>query len=94
MDRSAVLWVGLVVAALVFLDLLFVELRRIFREAKRIVARLQGYTELPVFSLAAAAANDVERIDAAAVAIPILIARAQGAIAVLRSYFPKGSSPG
>jgi hypothetical protein len=93
MDRSAVTWVGLAVVALVFLDLLFVEVRRIVREAKRIASRLHGYTELPVFSLMAAAGSDVERINSAADEIPLLIGRGQRAIAVLRGYLPKGSSP-
>ncbi len=51
------LWIGTIVAVLVFLDLLFVELRRVFREGKRIVRRLGGYTELPIFSLLAASAR-------------------------------------
>ena len=52
------LWIGAIVAALVFLDLLFVELRRAFREGKRIVRRLEGYGELPVLSLFATGARD------------------------------------
>ena len=93
MDRSALAWVGLAVAALVFLDLLFVELRRVVREAKRIGTRLQAYTELPVLSMIAMAGSDVERISAAAEQVPALIERARRAIGVLRSYLPKGSSP-
>jgi hypothetical protein len=94
MDRSGVMWIGAAVAALVFLDLLFVELRRCVREAKRIAARLQGYTELPIFSLIAAAEHDVERIAQASEEIPLLLERAALAIATLRSYLPKGMSPG
>ena len=94
MDRTAVAWVGVAVAALVFADLLFVEIRRIVRELKRIDKRLKGYSELPILSLAAAASSDVDRITAAADEVAVLIARGQLAIAQLRSYFPKGSSPG
>lgn len=94
MDRTAVAWVGVAVAALVFADLLFVEVRRIVRELKRIDTRLKGYSELPILSLAATAEMDVARITAAADQMPLLIARGQLAIAQLRSYLPKGSSPG
>jgi hypothetical protein len=94
MDRSAVAWVGLAVAALIFLDLLFVEVKRIVREAKRIDSRVRGYGELPLFSLMATAAGDGERIGAASEEIPALIVRGKRAIGVIRSYLPKGSSPG
>ena len=94
MDRSALIWVGLAVAALVFFDLLFVELRRIVREAKRILARVRGYTELPLISLMATAGNDLERVGAASEEVSVLIERGRRAIGVLRGYLPKGSSPG
>lgn len=88
------LWIGTIVAVLVFLDLLFVELRRVFREGKRIVRRLGGYTELPIFSMLAVSAADAERIALAIEAVTPLLERAQRAAAVLRRYSPKGSSPG
>ena len=88
------LWIAAVVAVLVFLDLLFVELRRAFREGKRIVMRLAGYGNLPLWSLLAASEHDVERIAGAADAVTPLLERAQAALAVLRRYLPKGSSPG
>jgi hypothetical protein len=94
MDGSGMLWIGAIVAALVFLDLLFVELRRAFREGKRIVRRLEGYGELPVLSLFATGERDADRIMSALDAIPPLIERAQRAIDVVRGYMPKGSSPG
>ncbi len=94
MDRSGVMWIGAAVAALVYLDLLFVELRRSAREAKRIVTRLQGYAELPIFSLVASAEHDVDRIAQASGEIPLLLERAASAVATLRSYLPKGMSPG
>ena len=94
MDRSGLMWIGVAVAALVFLDVLFVELRRCAREAKRIGARLQGYAELPIFSLIAVAEHDVDRIAQASEDIPRLLERAAVAIATLRSYLPKGMSPG
>jgi hypothetical protein len=94
MDRSGLFWIGLIVVVLVFLDLLFVELRRIFREAKRIVTRLAAYADLPLFAELAASEYYVGRIVRAIEAIVQLIERAQTALAVLRSYIPKGSSPG
>ena len=94
MDRSGMLWIGAIVVVLVFLDLLFVELRRALREAKRIVKRLEGYGELPVLSMLATSEGDVERIVRAIDAAPPLIERAQRALGVLRGYLPKGSSPG
>jgi hypothetical protein len=94
MDGSGVVWVSAIVAVLVFLDLLFVELRRAFREGKRIARRLEGYGELPILSLIATSERDVERVIRAIDAVPPLIERARRAIAVVRGYMPKGSSPG
>jgi hypothetical protein len=88
------LWIGIIVAVLVFLDLLFGELRRAFREAKRIMNRLEGYTELPIFSMLATSERDVDRILAALDALTPLLERARRAVAVMRAYIPKGSSPG
>ena len=87
-------WIGAVVAVLVFLDLLFVELRRVLREGTRIARRLAGYADLPIFSLLAASGDDAERIGRAIEALTPLLERAQSALAVLRRYIPKGSSPG
>ena len=94
MDSNGMVRIGEIVAVLVFLDLLFVELRRAFREGKRIVRRLEGYGELPIFSLLAASERDVDRIVHAIDAVAPLIDRAQDALGVLRAYIPKGSSPG
>jgi hypothetical protein len=104
MDPTGVTWIALAVAVIVFLDLLFVELRRCVREAKRIATRLSAYAELPVFSLLATTEHDVSRLTAALETIPVLIERAQAAVAVIRrpfgrgepaaDYLPKGSSPG
>jgi hypothetical protein len=94
MDRSIVVWIGTIVVVLVFLDLLFVELRRVFREGKRLANRLAAYAELPIISRLATGERDVERILAAVGALAVLMERAQRAIAVLRRYLPKGSSPG
>ncbi len=88
------LWIGTIVAVLVFLDLLFVELRRAFREAKRLMTRVEGYTELPIFAQLATTERDVDRIMRAVDAVAPLVERAQRALGVLRSYLPKGSSPG
>jgi len=88
------LWIGVILAVLVFLDLLFVELRRAVREAKRIVNRLEAYAELPIVSMLAASERDVDRIVGAIDELTALVERARGAIGVLRGYIPKGSSPG
>ncbi len=94
MDRTGIMWIGVVVVALIFLDVLFFELRRAVREAKRIVTRLQGYTELPLFSLLPAAGTDIERIGTASAELSLLIERGTLAVATIRSYLPKGVSPG
>jgi hypothetical protein len=94
MDRSGLVWIGTIVAVLVFLDLLFVELRRVFREGKRLANRLAAYGELPIFDQLATGERDAERIVLALDALAPLAERAQAALAVLRRYIPKGSSPG
>jgi hypothetical protein len=95
MDPSGLVWIGSIVAVLIFLDLLFVELRRIFREGKRLAVRLAAYAELPILDLIAASENDLERIARAIDALASLLARTNAALESLRScYRPKGSSPG
>jgi hypothetical protein len=94
MDRSGLFWVGLIVVVLIFLDLLFVELRRIFREGKRIVTRVAAWADLPVLAELAASEYYVGRIIRALETMAHLIERTRTALAVLRSYIPKGSSPG
>jgi hypothetical protein len=104
MDRSGVVWIGVAVAVIVFLDLLFVEVRRCVREAKRLLSRLSAYAELPLFSMLAASENDVTRLTSALETLPLLVERAQRALEVIRRPFarhapapdnlPKGSSPG
>jgi putative copper export protein len=94
MDRSVLIWVGLIVAVLIFLDLLFNELRKMAREGGRIVKRITAYGELPIVSLLASGGEDVERISRASEELTLLILRGQLAIATLRRYLPKGVSPG
>jgi len=95
MDPSGLVWIGSIVAVLIFLDLLFVELRRIFREGKRLVARLVTYADLPIFNLIAACEGDIERIVRAIDALVSLADRTKTALESLRRcYKPKGSSPG
>ena len=94
MEGSGLLIVGIVVAVLIFLDLLFVELRRIWREGKRLAGRLAGYADLPIFAQLEAGERDAERIAAALDALGPLIERGQTALATVRAYKPKGSSPG
>jgi len=98
-DQSAIGWIALGIAALVFFDLLFVELRRAYREGARIVNRLIAYGDLPIISLVATAGQDAERLGTALEEILDLIARAQAALAVIGSrlrpapaYSPNGSS--
>jgi hypothetical protein len=94
MDRSGIEWVGVIVVVLIFLDLLFVEVRRILREGKRIAKRLAGYAELPLLHQIATSERDLDRIVRAVDAMAALLDRAHAAFAVLRRYIPKGSSPG
>jgi hypothetical protein len=88
-DRSTVLWIAAIVAALVFLDLLIVEVRRIVRELRRIRRRVAAYGELPIVSLAATAPADVERLVIALDRIPPLAARAEAALIALRLVKPR-----
>lgn len=99
------LWVGVAIVALVFLDALFVEVRRILREAKRLIRRLEGYAELPIFALLATAEADGERLSRALDAVPDLVDRAQRAWLTVVTfgrvraaspsggYIPNGSFP-
>jgi hypothetical protein len=93
-EGSGLFWIGIIVAVLIFIDLLFVELRRIWREAMRIVTRIEGYAELPIFTQLEASERDAERIAAALDALGALAERGQAALTTMRSYRPKGSSPG
>jgi hypothetical protein len=103
MDRGAIGWIAAAIVGLVFLDLVFVELRRAVREGTRIVRRLGSYGDLPIVSLLPGAADDAERLARALDAVPLLLARAEAALAVIRnpfgapapargSYSPNGSS--
>lgn len=84
MDSGTIGWIALAIAVLVFFDLLIVEIRRALREAKRIVRRLQGYAELPLFSLLAASEHDTERLNGALEQIPVLLERARSALETIR----------
>ena len=97
-------WVGAVIVVVVFLDALFVEIRRAVREGKRLMRRLQGYAELPLFALLATAAADAERLERAFDDLPALLDRARQAWTVVltfgrvrpvpaTAYSPKGSFP-
>jgi hypothetical protein len=93
-EGSGLVWIGIVVAVLIFVDLLFVELRRIYREAKRLVTRIEAYGELPLFAQLEASERDAERLSNALEALGPLVARAGGALTTVRGHIPKGSSPG
>ncbi len=84
MDQSAIGWIALAIAVFVYLDLLFVEVRRIYREGARIVRRLIAYADLPVVRQAARAGDDVERLTLALEALGPLIERGREAIEVIR----------
>jgi hypothetical protein len=104
-DHTTLTLVGVAIAVLVFLDALFVEIRRILREGKRLVRRLEGYAEQPIFALLAQAEADGERISRALEALPALLDRGREAwLTVLTfgrvrpappsgSYMPNGSFP-
>ena len=83
MDETTVFWIGGLVAAFVFLDILIVEIRRAFREARRIVDRVAGYADLPIVSLLASTPAELTRLDQSLAEITALLARARAALAVL-----------
>ena len=85
MDRGALVWIGIAVLALVFLDLLAVEVRRIVREGARLARRLSGYADLPLFDRVAAGSRDLGRIIDALVALAALLERGRQALATLRA---------
>jgi hypothetical protein len=106
MDTEMVLKVALGVAAVIFADALFVELRACAREAKRLITRLGAYGDLPIVSLLATTEHDVERLNVALEALPPLLERGSCALTVLRTfgrerpervtvpaYFPNGVFP-
>jgi hypothetical protein len=102
MDVGLLLKVALGVAAVIFADALFVELRAVVREGKRLIDRLGAYGDLPIVSLLATTAHDVERLNVALEALPPLLERGTCALTVLRTlgrerpvpaYFPNGMSP-
>jgi hypothetical protein len=96
-DQSAIGWIALAIAVFVYLDLLFVELRRIMLEGMRIVRRVAAYAELPVVKQAGRAGDDVERLTLALDRIAPLAERAQRALATIRArtrynpFVPNGS---
>jgi hypothetical protein len=83
-NQSAIGWIALAIAVFVYLDLLFVELRRIGREGGRIVQRLLAYAELPVIAQAERAADDVERLTIALEAVGPLLDRGRVALEAIR----------
>lgn len=83
MDPSTLVLIGIAVALFVYLDILFVELRRGYREASRLLARVAAYAELPVVAAAAKSTDDLSRLAAAVEAVPELAARAEAALATL-----------
>jgi hypothetical protein len=83
-DHSLIGWIALGVAVFVYLDLLFVELRRTYREGKRIVTRLIAYGDLPVVRRAAQAGDDVERLTNALEGVSPLLERGRAALTRIR----------
>jgi hypothetical protein len=84
-DQSAIGWIALAIAVFVYLDLLFVELRRIYREGMRILRRLIAYADLPVVAQAARTGDDVERLTVALEAVGPLLDRGRVALATIRN---------
>ncbi len=87
MDQEIVVRIGVAVVAFVLADLLFVEIRRAVREAKRAMRRVSAYGELPIFSLIGSAERDVERMVTALAEIPPLLERAEAALVAIRRPF-------
>ncbi len=85
MDQSAIGWIALAIAVFVYVDLLFVELRRIYREVLRILQRLMAYADLPVIAQAARSGDDVERLAGALEAVGPLLERGSVALATIRN---------
>ena len=92
MNASAIGWIALAIVAVVFLDILFVEVRRSVREAMRIVKRVGAYGDLPVLAQAARTGDDVERISAALEMVPSLLERGRVAVTTIR--YPRGRVAG
>jgi hypothetical protein len=84
-DQSAIGWIALAIAVFVYLDLLFVELRRIYREGMRILRRLIAYADLPVIAQAARSGDDVDRLVGALEAVGPLLERGSVALATIRN---------
>ncbi len=90
MNASAIGWIALAIVAVVLLDLLFVEVRRIVREATRIAKRVRAYGDVPVLAQAARTGDDVERMNAALETIPSLLERGRVAVTTIR--YPRGQA--
>jgi hypothetical protein len=88
MDSSTIFWIAVIVLAFVYVDVMLVEIRRCAREAKRLVRRLEGYADLPIFSLAAVSSDDALRIATALERIPGLVLRAEAALVALKLRKP------
>lgn len=84
MDPSTVLGIAAVVAAFVFVDILFVELRRCVRELNRIARRVSAYGELPIVSLAATATLDAARLGASVQRFGELLGAGEAALTELK----------
>jgi hypothetical protein len=84
MDQTKIGWIAFAVALFVYLDLLFVELRRMGREGRRIVTRVMAYADLPVVAQAARAGDDAERLGRALEAVTPLLERGSVALATIR----------
>ncbi len=92
MNQSWIGWIALTIAVFVYLDLLFVELRRIFREGKRIVTRVLAWADLPVIAQAAHVGDDLDRITTALERVSPLMLRGERALARLRR--PRAAAAG
>ena len=81
------------VAAFVFVDVLFVELRRCVGEVNRIARRVSAYGDLPIVSLAATATLDAARLAASVQRIGALLVAGEAALVDLK-VLRRTDSPG
>ena len=85
MAARAVVWGLTLVPLVVLLALAGLQIARALRELKRVSHRVDQYSELPLVAALRRAGNDAQRLQAAAAEIEPLVARAQRAVAVIRS---------
>ncbi len=84
MSPYALAWWTILAAAVVVLIMVTLQAVRAWREIKRLNARIEAMSDLPVVIALARGAADARRIDAAIAEFPTLLERAKVATAVIR----------